>query len=155
MDVAQVEIKAFFPPLISDDFVLISFIPFGLFDVFRYYLFTLILSLTRDLYELRLLMDREERSKAPKSSSSPRPDDSPVLPTASAWARGRLRLLVAVLYSNPPLLLDLLKNSCDVFIPLDKLGIYPTGPGFVGACGVTSSVLSILTIVHPWLKLKP
>ncbi|TNM92633.1 hypothetical protein fugu_018035 [Takifugu bimaculatus] len=122
---------------------------------FRYYLFTLILSLTRDLYELRLLMDREERSKAPKSSSSPRPDDSPVLPTASAWARGRLRLLVAVLYSNPPLLLDLLKNSCDLFIPLDKLGIYPTGPGFVGACGVTSSVLSILTIVHPWLKLKP
>lgn len=150
-------LKYFFP-LISDYFVLISFIPYGLFDVFRYYLFTLILSLTRDLYELRLLMDREERSKAPKSSSSPHSDDSPsspVLPTASAWARRRLRLLVAVLYSNPPLLLDLLKNSCDIFIPLDRLGIYPTGPGFVGACGVTSSVLSILTIVHPWLKLKP
>lgn len=95
-------------------------------------------------------MDREERSKAPKSSPS-----SPALPTASAWARRRLRLLAAVLYSNPPLLLDLLKNSCDLFIPLDRLGIYPTGPGFVGACGVTSSVLSILTVVHPWLKLKP
>lgn len=103
-------------------------------------------------------MEREERSKAPKSSSHPQPEDSPsspVLPTASAWVRRRLRLLVTVLYSNPPLLLDLLKNSCDVFIPLDRLGIYPTGPGFVGACGVTSSVLSILTIVHPWLKLKP
>ncbi len=51
--------------------------------------------------------------------------------------------------------LDLLKNLCDVFIPLDRLGLYPTGSGFVGACGLTSSVLSILTIVHPWLKLKP
>lgn len=102
-------------------------------------------------------MEREERSKAPKTSS-PHLDASPsapILPTASAWMRRRLRLLVAVLYSNPPLLLDLLKNSCDVFIPLDRLGIYPTGQGFVGACGVTSSVLSILTIIHPWLKLKP
>ncbi|AWP04979.1 putative peroxisomal membrane protein 11B [Scophthalmus maximus] len=58
-------------------------------------------------------------------------------------------------FSNPPLLLDLLKNSCDIFIPLDRLGIYPTGTGFVGACGLASSVLSILTMVHPWLKLKP
>lgn len=100
-------------------------------------------------------MEREERSKAPKTSLSPHLDASPILPTASAWMRRRLRLLVGVLYSNPPLLLDLLKNSCDVFIPLDRLGIYPTGQGFVGACGFTSSVLSILTIIHPWLKLKP
>ncbi|CAF93249.1 unnamed protein product, partial [Tetraodon nigroviridis] len=66
-----------------------------------------------------------------------------------------LRLLVEVLYSNPPLLLDLLKNSCDIFIPLDRLGICRAGPGLVGACGLTSSVLSILAIIHPWLKLKP
>lgn len=118
--------------------------------VSRYYLFTLILSLTRDVYELRLLVEREERSKATKSSSPPQPEES-----LSAWMRRRLHLLVTVLHSNPPLLLDLLKNGCDVFIPLDRLAICPTGPGFVGACGVTSSVLSILTIIHPWLKLKP
>lgn len=71
------------------------------------------------------------------------------------WLYRQLHLVGTVLYSNPPLLLDLVKNSCDVFIPLDRLGIYPTGPGFVGACGLASSVLSILTMVHPWLKLKP
>ncbi|CAF93252.1 unnamed protein product, partial [Tetraodon nigroviridis] len=117
---------------------------------FRYYLFALILSLTRDLYELRLLMEREERSKGPRGSSSAQPGDS-----ASCPARRPLRLLVEVLYSNPPLLLDLLKNSCDIFIPLDRLGICRAGPGLVGACGLTSSVLSILAIIHPWLKLKP
>lgn len=139
---------------------------------FRYFLFALILNLTRDVYELRLLMECEERYRAAKSPHSPHPStavpadssSSPSSPASQAtvtspvmlaWIRGRLRLLVTVLYGNPPLLLDLLKNSCDIFIPLDRLGIYPTGPGFVGACGLASSVLSILTIVHPWLKLKP
>ncbi|NXR13157.1 PX11B protein, partial [Semnornis frantzii] len=67
----------------------------------------------------------------------------------------QLRLLLQVLRHNPPLLLDLLKNCCDLFIPLDRLGLCRTSPGFVGLCGLTSSLLSILSILHPWLKLKP
>ena len=67
----------------------------------------------------------------------------------------QLRLLLRVLRGNPPLLLDLVKNACDLFIPLDKLGLYRSGPAFVGLCGLTSSILSILAILHPWLKLKP
>ncbi|XP_003455279.1 peroxisomal membrane protein 11B isoform X1 [Oreochromis niloticus] len=132
---------------------------------FRYYLFALILNLTRDAYELHLLMEREARSrtsKQPSSPSIPLPPDhlsSSSSPATQAmnfgWLYRQLHLVGTVLYSNPPLLLDLVKNSCDIFIPLDRLGIYPTGPGFVGACGLASSVLSILTMVHPWLKLKP
>ncbi|KAM6899506.1 peroxisomal membrane protein 11B [Xenentodon cancila] len=121
---------------------------------FRYYLFALILNLTRDAYELCLLVDAEDRRK-----HSSYPADSLTSPSSSPpsvmWVRQRLRLVGAVLYSNPPLLLDLVKNSCDIFIPLDRLGVYQTGSGFVGACGLVSSVLSILSIVHPWLKLKP
>lgn len=139
---------------------------------FRYYLFALILNLTRDVYELCLLMESEARYRTAKSSSSLCPSStspadqlsspsSPASPTTVAlpvignWLRRQLHLVATVLYSNPPLLLDLLKNSCDIFIPLDRLGIYQTGPGFVGACGLASSVLAILTMVHPWLKLKP
>ncbi|XP_069571226.1 peroxisomal membrane protein 11B isoform X1 [Brachyistius frenatus] len=137
---------------------------------FRYYLFALILNLTRDVYELHLLMESEARYRAtkapPSPSTTPTADhlsstSSPALrgavapPVLWAWLRRQLHLVVTVLHSNPPLLLDLLKNSCDIFIPLDRLAIYPTGPGFVGACGLASSVLSILTLLHPWLKLKP
>ncbi|XP_053189750.1 peroxisomal membrane protein 11B [Scomber japonicus] len=135
---------------------------------FRYYLFALILNLTRDVYELHLLMECEARYRATKSPlsttqpsdglsspSSPASTAAVALPVMSAWMRRQLHLLVTVLYSNPPLLMDLMKNSCDIFIPLDRLGIYPTGTGFVGACGLASSVLSILTMIHPWLKLKP
>lgn len=113
------------------------------------------------MYELRLLLECEERSLASKAPLPPggglhsEQPPGPTLPAAGAWLHRRLQLLLTVLYNNPPLLLDLLKNSCDVFIPLDRLGLYPTGQGFVGACGLASSVLSILTIIHPWLKLKP
>lgn len=139
---------------------------------FRYYLFALILNLTRDAYEIRLLMERESRSISAKSSLaspsvlSPGPENGefspgssappfPALPVLTARLQRQLHLLISVLRNNPPLLLDLLKNLCDLFIPLDKLDMYPTSPGFVGACGLTSSILSILTILYPWLKLKP
>ncbi|KAK2887236.1 hypothetical protein Q8A67_015464 [Cirrhinus molitorella] len=144
---------------------------------FRYYLFALILNLTRDAYEIRLLMERESRSSSSKSFNSspspltPTPENGgefpltpspssvlpplPPLPMLSARLNKQFHLLITVLRNNPPLLLDLLKNTCDIFIPLDRLGMYPTGSGFVGACGLTSSILSILTIVYPWLKLKP
>ncbi|KAM6289141.1 peroxisomal membrane protein 11B [Aegotheles albertisi] len=123
---------------------------------FRYYLFALVVNLSRDAYELRLLLEREATGKRGKS-----PENGHQLQADSGLQRLRLRLqlqlqlLLRVLRNNPPLLLDLVKNSCDLFIPLDKLGLYRTNPGFVGLCGFTSSVLSILTILHPWLKLKP
>ncbi|XP_061822785.1 peroxisomal membrane protein 11B [Nerophis lumbriciformis] len=131
---------------------------------FKYYLFALILNLTRDVYELHLLMEREARQRAAKfpPSRDPSPDlSSPAvaasvaLPYLLTCLHRRLHLLATVLHNNPPLLLDLLRNTCDIFIPLDRLGMYPTGRGFVGVCGLASSVFSILTILHPWLKLKP
>ncbi|XP_023657141.1 peroxisomal membrane protein 11B [Paramormyrops kingsleyae] len=139
---------------------------------FRYYLFALILSLTRDAYEISLLMERESRGtgaswKTPsRGLCSPAQENGEALVGAASeppcllaplptHLRRRLLLLAAVLRGNPPLALDLLKNLLDIFIPLDRLGLYRTGPGFVGACGLASSVLSILTMVYPWLKLKP
>lgn len=112
----------------------------------RYYLFVLLLNLTRDVYELHLLVEREERSLASRASSCS---------SSSSRLTQRVRLVAAVLRSNPPLLLDLLKNSCDLLIPLERLGICHSGRGLVGACGLTSSVLAIVTLVNPWLKLKP
>lgn len=124
---------------------------------FRYYLFALIMNLSRDAYEIRLLMEREVNGKCQKGGgdNSPTPREDGKLQQLALRLRLQLRLLAHVLRNNPPLLLDVMKNACDIFIPLDRLGLYKTGPGFVGLCGLTSSILSILTIVHPWLKLKP
>ncbi|NWZ30185.1 PX11B protein, partial [Asarcornis scutulata] len=128
---------------------------------FRYYLFALIVNLSRDAYELRVLMEREANGKRLKGAEG-RQQQQQQRHRAEAGLQQlglrlqlELRLLLRVLRSNPPLLLDLLKNACDLFIPLDKLGLYRSSPAFVGLCGLASSVLSILTILHPWLKLKP
>lgn len=124
----------------------------------RYYLFALIMNLSRDAYEIRLLMERETSAKPHKGSCgngrSALGEDHRSQQLAQRL-KLQLCLLAQVLRDNPPLLLDVMKNACDIFIPLDKLGLYKTGSGFVGLCGLTSSVLSILTILHPWLKLKP
>ncbi|OCT66654.1 hypothetical protein XELAEV_18042906mg [Xenopus laevis] len=123
---------------------------------FRYYLFSLLMNLTRDLYEIKLLMEAETSGKHLSDKLS---EDNGVVSRGSSSSRHpialQIRLLIHIFRNNPPLLLDLLKNSCDLFIPLDKLGLYKTNPGFVGLCGLTSSILSILTLLHPWLKLKP
>ncbi|NXU20640.1 PX11B protein, partial [Pardalotus punctatus] len=124
---------------------------------FRYYLFALVVNLSRDAYEIRVLLERAEaarkRGKSPENRSQLQADGR--IQRLRLQLQLQLQLLLQVLRDNPPLLLDLLRNACDLVIPLEKLGLYRSSPGFVGFCGLTSSVLSILTILHPWLKLKP
>ncbi|XP_017695135.1 PREDICTED: peroxisomal membrane protein 11B [Lepidothrix coronata] len=123
----------------------------------RYYLFALVVNLSRDAYEIRVLLERAEaagkRGKSPENRPQLRADGG--IQRLRLQLQLQLRLLLQVLRDNPPLLLDLLRNACDLVIPLEKLGLCRSSPGFVGLCGLTSSVLSILTILHPWLKLKP
>ncbi|NWH95243.1 PX11B protein, partial [Aegithalos caudatus] len=117
----------------------------------RYYLFSLLLNLTRDAYELRLLLERAESSRLRGKS----PDPAPHPRSRLQHLRLQLLLLLRVLRDNPPVLLDLLRNAWDLVIPLEKLGMCRSSPGMVGLCGLASSVLAVLTILHPWLRLKP
>lgn len=66
-----------------------------------------------------------------------------------------LFLLLESLRNEPSVALDTVKNVCDLFIPLDKLGIYQTNAGVVGFCGLVSSLLGILSVLRPSLKIKP
>lgn len=66
-----------------------------------------------------------------------------------------LFLLLQIFKSHPAVALDTLKNICDLFIPLDKLGIYQSNAGVVGFCGLISSLIGIVTLVQPNLKIKP
>ncbi|XP_067878733.1 peroxisomal membrane protein 11B [Heterodontus francisci] len=120
---------------------------------FRYYLFALLMNLSRDVYEVGVLAEREARSRG--KSSAAEVSGGTGAAALVGRARAGLGLLCQVLRGNPPLLLDILKNCCDLFIPLDRLGLLKTSPGVVSFCGLSSSVLSILTISQPWLKLKP
>ena len=134
----------------------------------RYYLFSLIMNLSRDAYEIRLLMEQESSACSRRLKGSggvpggietggPGGPGIPGggLPQVALKLRLRVLLLARVLRGHPPLLLDVVRNACDLFIPLDKLGLWRCGPGIVGLCGLVSSILSILTLICPWLRLKP
>ncbi|KFO34607.1 peroxisomal membrane protein 11A [Fukomys damarensis] len=119
----------------------------------RHYYYFLLLSLARDLYEISLQMAQvtHERAKGGKSSSGDPLGHS--VADEMEWLQSFL-LLFRSLKRHPPLLLDTVKNFCDILIPLDQLGIYKTNAGVIGFGGLVSSVAGIITVVYPHMKLK-
>lgn len=52
-------------------------------------------------------------------------------------------------------MVDTLKNTCDLFIPMAALGYVRLSPGTVGMLGVVSSVAGIAALINPMYKLCP
>lgn len=122
----------------------------------RFYFLSLVMSLTRDVYVVLQLMAERARDKHFRQKMELHLNESPevaeaVIPQLDAL----LFLLWESLKSHPAVALDTLKNICDLFIPLDRLGIYQSNAGVVGFCGLISSVIGIVTLTQPMLKLKP
>lgn len=122
----------------------------------RFYLVSLVMSLSRDLYELLRLMstkakDKRFRQKMDEHLNEGSEVAEAVIPQLDAF----LFLLLHTLRSHPAVALDTLKNICDLFIPLDRLGFYQSNAGLVGLCGLISSLIGILTLAKPGLKIKP
>lgn len=120
----------------------------------RHYYYFLLLSLVRDLYEILLQMDRVARDRAKREKSSRAPPGHSVVNEETEWLQSFLLLLFRSLKRHPPLLLDTVKNFCDILIPLNQLGIYKSNLGIVGLGGLVSSVAGLITVVYPQLKLK-
>lgn len=121
----------------------------------RYYYYSLLLSLARDLYEISLQMDRAAQDKAKRDKAlSQDPPGHSVADEETEWLQSFLLLLFRSLRTHPPLLLDTVKNLCDLLNPLDQLGIYKSNPGIIGLGGLVSSVAGIITVAWPHLKLK-
>lgn len=117
---------------------------------------SLVMSLARDAYVIVQLMAQRARDKDFRQKMEKHLRENPevadvVVPQLDAF----LFLLLDSLRSHPDVAIDTLKNTCDLFIPLDKLGIYQTNAGVVGFCGLISSLIGILTLVQPKLKIKP
>ncbi|XP_041073873.1 peroxisomal membrane protein 11A-like [Polyodon spathula] len=122
----------------------------------RCYFVSLLMNLTRDLYGIYQAMEREAQDKQYRQKvSQHRSDGRDVACVAVLNLQTLLLLLYHSLRCNPSILLDTVKNACDLFIPMDRLGIYKTNPGVVGLCGLMSSILGILTLMKPSFKLKP
>ncbi|KAJ6662750.1 hypothetical protein lerEdw1_010954, partial [Lerista edwardsae] len=122
----------------------------------RCYYYSLVLNLVEDLFELCWRMEqtvRTEKAQEDLPPSSQRVQN--LLSLLTGGLQPFLLLLCLTLRKHPPLLLDTVKNLCDLSSPLDRLGIYKTNPGVIGLCGLISSIVGILTVASPRLRLKP
>lgn len=122
----------------------------------RCYFFSLVMNLTRDAYVILQLMLQKARDNRFRQKMDQHLRQNPevadvVVPQLDAF----LFLLLESLRSQPAVALDTLKNICDLFIPLDKLGIYQTNAGLVGFCGLISSLVGIVTLAQPKFRIKP
>ncbi|XP_041852893.1 peroxisomal membrane protein 11A [Melanotaenia boesemani] len=122
----------------------------------RCYFYSLVMNLTRDVYEVLQLMIQRGRDEHFKEKMEQNLNQSPevaevIIPQMDAF----VFLLIETLKSHPAVALDTVKNICDLFIPLDKLGIYKSNAGVVGFCGLISSLIGIVTLAQPNLRIKP
>ncbi|XP_071355751.1 peroxisomal membrane protein 11A [Trachinotus anak] len=122
----------------------------------RCYFLSLVMNLTRDVYIVVQLMMQRARDKHFRQKMDQHLSESPevaeaVIPQLDAL----LFILLESLKSHPAVALDTLKNICDLFIPLDRLGIHRSNAGVVGFCGLISSLIGIVTLAQPKLRMKP
>ncbi|XP_062317622.1 peroxisomal membrane protein 11A [Osmerus eperlanus] len=122
----------------------------------RYYFLSLVMSLTRDVYVISQIMVQRAKDKSFQQKINQHLNDSPeVAPVIIPQIDTFLFVLIESLKNHPAVALDTMKNICDIFIPLDKLGIYQSNAGVVGFCGLISSFLGIVSLLQPNLKMKP
>ncbi|KAM9377187.1 peroxisomal membrane protein 11A [Pholidichthys leucotaenia] len=122
----------------------------------RFYLFSVVLHLTRDVYATLQLMTLKSKDKCFKRRMDQHLSQDPevaqaVIPQLDAL----LFLLWETLKCHPAVALDTLRNICDLFGPLDKLSIYHSNAGLVGFCGLISSLIGIVTVLQPTLRIAP
>lgn len=109
----------------------------------KYWLMAIIMNLARDVYEISQIMEQESaglRQRAVRQCGS----NVPIQLKAFCSVKNHTDVLV-----------DAIKNSCDVFIPLTSLGYTKLSPGVVGLLGFISSAAGIYSLVYPLAKLTP
>ncbi|XP_071424266.1 peroxisomal membrane protein 11A isoform X1 [Pithys albifrons albifrons] len=118
------------------------------------YYYSLLMNLARDWYEISWRLEQAVQEEKSKENSCWDKHSEELNCVRCDGSHSFLLLLFQILKRNTPLLLDLVKNLCDLSGPLDTLGIFKTNPGVIGFCGVLSSLVGILTLASPHLKLK-
>lgn len=96
----------------------------------KYWLVTIVMSLIRDIYEIVKILKHEKNIF-------------------------KQYQILSCLKNHKEVVMDTVKNGCDLFIPLTALGITKCTPGTVGLLGIVSSFIALCTIINPLYKLTP
>jgi peroxin-11B len=137
----------------------------------KFWLFSNILMLARDIHDLLGILFIQEESIAQKSQSDLINKYS-LNQNSGAYTSNTRRpfyvspklLLIKIIKKlrrvlmdkkNRPLLLDTTKNVFDIFLPLSSLEFVKISPGTQGLCGLVSSLISLIVVFDSKYKLSP
>ena len=110
----------------------------------RFWLLAVFLGLLRDTYEFLCAVHVEKKRLQQYSSTT----------DSKETAVSVRSLLHNVVCNNPAVMVDLVKNMADLFIPMSRLDIVYVPSGIVGVVGVVSSLAGITADWNEQLKLK-
>lgn len=105
----------------------------------QFWLLSIVLGLLRDFYDFFTLL-RAERRRLQQYSGTSKPSET--------------QALANVIKNNPPLMVDIVKNSTDFWIPASRVDYVYLPAGLVGLCGVVSSIAGLMSVYDQQLKLK-
>ena len=108
----------------------------------RFWLITIIFNLIRNMYDVVLIAGWARWEVVKRKTSSSSKVSEAIYPWTS-------------LAANKPVVLDIVKNVCDLFLPLSSLGYIQTSVGFQGVMGIISSLVGVMVVWKPVLKLVP
>ncbi|XP_050523430.1 peroxisomal membrane protein 11B isoform X2 [Daktulosphaira vitifoliae] len=108
----------------------------------KYWLLSIVLNLVRDVIELNKLLNSMLKKKILNTlNRKVTPKD--------VFSSGAVQFVS----DHKDLLIDTVKNGCDILLPLTNLGLIRLSPGTIGVAGMLSSVLSLYTICDQRAKL--
>ncbi|XP_078580836.1 peroxisomal membrane protein 11B-like [Branchiostoma floridae x Branchiostoma japonicum] len=115
----------------------------------RFWFLSTVLSLLRDLYGIqKALQIKHKHLSYPNGIGT-------IDNQLHLEAKVRQESLRRILVENLPLCIDTSKNVCDMVVQMTRLKLIDVSDGWVGFCGVVASILGILVIADPTLKLTP
>jgi len=114
----------------------------------RCWIYSITLNLLRDLYEIKQFCNQVT------------PASTAVCQKYSSNSLVRYALLSAPLITSccierKDIVIDTVKNICDIFIPLSSQGHVNINSGVVGFLGMISSLAGILALIDPSAKISP
>lgn len=104
----------------------------------KYWLLTIIINITRDIYEILQIIENNNKLKKKLINKK--------------------QLIYHNIYdikNHKDVLFDTIKNICDLFIPLNSLGYTKLSPGMIGLLGFSSSAIGLYCMIDPITKLTP
>ncbi|XP_043604376.1 peroxisomal membrane protein 11B isoform X1 [Bombus pyrosoma] len=108
----------------------------------KYWLMGIIMNLIRDIYEIIKIFKHKKESVLMRTSKF----------SYHLWNQCKL---LYHLRNHKDVVMDTIKNGCDLCIPLTALGFTKFTPGTIGILGVVSSIVSLYTLTYPLYKLRP